>query len=398
MAPQMPPLPPGTDVWNTPAVPQAPPSYVQNLEHPATNKNIGTVTLSIFIAIATIFVCMRVYVRFRVINHEPWWDDLVLVLALPPQIAYTGITIWMLENGLGGRHIWDTSLGIIMFKLPYWTTVVAGLPQIITLLVKNALLLLFLRIFKPNRLVRYGILFGIVVVTIMYTAWMFIFIFQTAFEDQVGQRLSYAQASFNIVTDVYIFILPITGVARLHMSPKRKIGVVSIFSCGVAAIVMSCLNLYWKQQYNGKDPDSTWSATIRMTISVLEIDVGIMCACMPLFATFLPKRARLVSWGTYIRSMRTRLLRTNNASQGSKGTGADSQYGKVSDSNIVQKNGSYVELDERKSNASSAKTGTRREWFDGTASLMQDTNVDRESKDVMQLAQQMAARQQQQRH
>ncbi|KAJ4357168.1 uncharacterized protein N0V89_001743 [Didymosphaeria variabile] len=397
MAPQMPSLPPGTDVWKTPAAPQAPPGYIQDLEHPATNKNIGIVTLSIFIAIATIFVCMRLYVRFRVINHKPWWDDLVLVLALPPQIAYTGITIWMLENGMGGRHIWDTSLGIIMFKLPYWTTVVAALPQVITLLVKNALLLLYLRIFKPNRLVRYGIFLGLFLVTTMYTAWMFIFIFQTSFDNQVGQRLSYAQAAFNIATDVYIFVLPISGVARLHMTPKRKIGVIAIFSSGIAAIVMSCLNLYWKSQYNGVNPDPTWSATIRMTISVLEIDVGIICACMPLFATFLPKRARLVSWGTYIRSMRTRLIRTNNASQGSKATGADSHYGNVSDSSLVNKNATYVELNERKSNASSAKNDRRREWFDATTSLTQDTNIDRASKDVTQLAQQMA-QQQQQKH
>lgn len=75
MAPPMPPLPPGTDVWKTPAMPKAPPGYVQNLSNPATNKNIGTVTLSIFISIATIFVFMRLYVRYKVINHKPGWDD-----------------------------------------------------------------------------------------------------------------------------------------------------------------------------------------------------------------------------------------------------------------------------------------------------------------------------------
>jgi hypothetical protein len=122
-----------------------------------------------------------------------------------------------------------------------WTTIAAALPQPITLLVKNALLLFYLRIFRPNALVRYGIYFGLVVITCMYISFMFVFIFITAFQAQTGQRLSWAQASFNLVSDVYILILPISGVVRLHVSLKRKMGVLFIFSTGLAYVHKSGL-------------------------------------------------------------------------------------------------------------------------------------------------------------
>jgi hypothetical protein len=130
MAPPPPQLPPGTDVWKIPAA-KPPPGFTSNLVNPATNENIGVVTLSIFIALATIFVGMRLYVRFKVASQSPWWDDrkhstftndynrpntnwksisatragqqtlLARVLTQfantvwqPPQIAYTGITIY----------------------------------------------------------------------------------------------------------------------------------------------------------------------------------------------------------------------------------------------------------------------------------------------------------------
>lgn len=110
----------------------------------------------------------------------------------------------------------------------------AALGQPITGLVKLSLLLLYLRIFQPNHAVRYATIVGIVIVTMMYTIWMFVFIFESALSDAVGSHLSWAQAAFNVATDVYIFILPISGVINLNMPFKRKLGILAIFSTGLA--------------------------------------------------------------------------------------------------------------------------------------------------------------------
>lgn len=116
-----------------------------------------------------------------------------------------------------------------------------------------------------------------------------------------------------------------------------------------------------------------------------------MCACMPLFAPFFPKKAKLSIWTSYIRSFRTRLLRTTQASRDTE-QAASNAYGGPSDSSLVNKNGAYVELGERKSSAApsagsvrgSERAGTgRKEWFDRETvmgnSLMGQSNVDRNS-------------------
>lgn len=41
------------------------------------------------------------------------------------------------------------------------------------------------------------------------------------------------QAVFNLVTDIYIFLLPIGVVCRLQMNRTKKIGVLAVFSTGM---------------------------------------------------------------------------------------------------------------------------------------------------------------------
>lgn len=322
--PAGPQLPPGTDVWAVPAAPP-PPGVIPNLANPETNENIGIVTLSVFIAIATIFVGMRLYAQFgRLNNSKPWWDDVALLLALPPQIAFTGIYIYMAKMSMIGRHIWETPLGVVMYRLPYWTVVFAALGQPITGLVKLSLLLLYLRIFNPIDHIRWGCIFGIVIVSTMYTAWTFIFIFITAFNNEIGAKLSWAQAGFNLATDVYIFVLPVLGVLPMNLVWRRKLGVIAIFATGAAAIVMSALTLYWRVDYNGQSPDPTWTGTTRLMLTVLETDVGIMCACMPLFSPYFPRLKNSFSgWSRSLRSIRSRLLKSTSGSR----TGGGSSKG-----------------------------------------------------------------------
>jgi len=75
MGAQAPPsIPPGTDLWKTPAG-KPPPGVVPNFVDPVTNKNIPQVTLSILVIIATMFVALRVFVQFYLAKHKWGWDD-----------------------------------------------------------------------------------------------------------------------------------------------------------------------------------------------------------------------------------------------------------------------------------------------------------------------------------
>lgn len=117
--------------------------------------------------------------------------------------------------------------------------------------------------------------------------------------------------------------------------------------------------------------------------SVLEIDVGIMCACMPLFAPLFAKDGRFSKWTTYILSMRSRLLSTRTASRHTTDPESQKPGENQSYTDLVPKPGAYLELNERKASGSvhEDKPHSRKEWFDKTTTV-NSTVHDRDSRDM----------------
>lgn len=99
------------------------------------------------------------------------------------------------------------------------------------LFTKLALLLLFLRFFSAKAAFKWAILVACAVFTAAYVSFAAIFIFVT--EDYVLLlRTTYGMGWFNVVTDVYLWALPLAAVGGLTMQWRRKAGVAALFSIG----------------------------------------------------------------------------------------------------------------------------------------------------------------------
>lgn len=110
--------------------------------------------------------------------------------------------------------------------------------------------------------------------------------------------------------------------------------------------------------------------------SVAEIDIGIICACMPLLAPLLPKISLITaSWTTYIRS-KGRLLRSSRRTQTSDSQQSDTVYEHGLNSDSTQNKSGYVELSERRPKK---KTSKSKHWFDrstmGVSTVGDDVTV-----------------------
>ncbi|KAI1780872.1 hypothetical protein F4818DRAFT_451173 [Hypoxylon cercidicola] len=140
------------------------------------------------------------------------------------------------------------------------------------------------------------------------------------------------------------------------MSRGRKLATLAVFSAGLIVIVMSCLTLDWRINIpTGPNVDQTWFAGTIFTISVTEIDIGIMCACMPPLAPLFPGlKHSLRSWMTYFRSKGTQLLRGSQKSHPTENT-------HILDGNSSRKGSEYHELTER---PSAPQKKNRSNWFD----------------------------------
>lgn len=98
------------------------------------------------------------------------------------------------------------------------------------LAIKSSLLLLYLRIFAPDKVTRYVIYCGLTFCFLAYTALMFLDIFVNA---QALVNSSKVLGVVNLTSDIYILCVPIAAVAKLQLSLRQKIGVLVVFMTGI---------------------------------------------------------------------------------------------------------------------------------------------------------------------
>ena len=111
---------------------------------------------------------------------------------------------------------------------------------------KLSLLLLYLQIFHPKVWMRNGIILSMITVSLFYTATFVLYgVFsiprpgQTQLESILSINtakdipLGITQGAFSVVSDFYIFCLPIPGVWKLQLPPRKKVGVLAIFMTGL---------------------------------------------------------------------------------------------------------------------------------------------------------------------
>ena len=107
----------------------------------------------------------------------------------------------------------------------------------------------FFQIFSPKPALRWSILIGASITTAFYlAATIILFVLSTpgrgvTLAEQFASFLSQgtslvlnttlAIGYFNVLSDLYILVLPISGVMGLNLQPRRKFGVSLIFMTGL---------------------------------------------------------------------------------------------------------------------------------------------------------------------
>ena len=95
---------------------------------------------------------------------------------------------------------------------------------------KLSLLLFYYHIFKQNRVVYFGTMFGFAYCTVFYVVLFFMYIFIK--DVSASLRMTYAVAVVGVLSDVYIAILPLVAVSQLHLSSVKKWQVAAVFLIG----------------------------------------------------------------------------------------------------------------------------------------------------------------------
>ncbi|KAF2839021.1 hypothetical protein M501DRAFT_908833, partial [Patellaria atrata CBS 101060] len=276
----------GVDLSKIP-IGKPPPGVTPNFVDPEDKAYQYYIVGGIGTTLMVIFVLLRFHVRF-VKTRTGWWDDGMLDYLIF-SAAYTGVIMRLCKIAIG-RHAWDVSAIIASeFKTLAKTSAILTAPAIY--FTKLALLLLYMKLFTQNRLVNNLIWAAIVVCTIYYTAVMFLYIFLKAVSAQY--TLTESVAAFGVVSDVYIICLPLLAISRLNLTRKKKWALLAVFLTGAVAVVMSFVGCAYRFHFVEDSKRDNTRALLRVyLVNTVEVDIGVICACLPLLAKLIRPTSR----------------------------------------------------------------------------------------------------------
>lgn len=126
------------------------------------------------------------------------------------------------------------------YQLVYVSDWIGNVAQIF---IKLSFFILYWNIFKPFRWLKLGIIIGGIVVTAGYAAFVLASIIAatpgggSTWLDKDYCRVCVKSVLplgvWGLASDIYILVLPISGIFRLQLALKRKVGLLMVFMTGI---------------------------------------------------------------------------------------------------------------------------------------------------------------------
>ncbi|KAF2657260.1 hypothetical protein K491DRAFT_342989 [Lophiostoma macrostomum CBS 122681] len=253
-----------------------------------------------FTIASIVIVGLRTYTRIAIV-HSFGKDDLAMLSALVFTIGYL-IAIWVLrENGMGFSGASLTP--VQMVNLIRTTLAIQIMYYIIIFCIKLSILFLYLRFAAAKRFahaVKGTIwllaVFCIICVICCLTQCiplhkMWDFTGTVAGTCINTTALFYSTSTFNIITDIWILILPIQTLLSIQRPRREKAGLIVVFGLGVFSCIASIVRLHSIRIYTeSKDPFYD-SVPINLW-SMIEVNIGIWCASIPALKALISKAQR----------------------------------------------------------------------------------------------------------
>ncbi|GCB25006.1 hypothetical protein AAWM_07891 [Aspergillus awamori] len=168
---------------------------------------------------------------------------------------------------------------------------------------KISILAFYLRIFSPSRRARAliwgGIFFtvlGYMTITIAMLAWMVPHRGDGGWGSMANvkrmgvasRQLDFTQGIFSVLSDFYVLTIPTGIVSRLNMKTQKKIGVACIFLFGFVSLGCSIAGTVFRYYAMVLTiEDERWLSVKFEAMCVVELNIGVLCACVPVFFVVL---------------------------------------------------------------------------------------------------------------
>ncbi|KAI1160798.1 hypothetical protein F5B18DRAFT_630887 [Nemania serpens] len=249
------------------------------------------------------FAVLAVILRFAVrrAGKNPFWaEDWLILVALTASAAHVFVSVtYMVDYGVG-RHVWAGppgatkawARGLFVSELAYTITIIT---------VKWSTLAFYWRVFATKRSIRWPIWILGGIVSAWGIAVLLISVFQcippSAFWERFDPVNPLDPSNFrcgvdtkkffvgnsvpNIVTDIFIILLPLPYVWKLQLPQSQRLAVGGIFALGAFVTVISAVRLSFLLVVDLADPDITWNFNIIIIWTNIEANTAIVANCLP---------------------------------------------------------------------------------------------------------------------
>ncbi|OBS29022.1 hypothetical protein FPOA_02958 [Fusarium poae] len=260
------------------------------------------------LVLATVFVAARIVSRTFIVRNVTW-DDRVMILAWLFAFFLSFTICFGVHNGLG-RH--DENIDPqrlpALRRCEYVFSILYNPALMAT---KTSVLIFYLRLAKhTQRVLRFASWLTLAIVNIAGVILTFMNVFQcrptqaawdVKYDDRPSAKCIPLLTEFicsspvNIVTDLAILALPIPVLTGMRLPSRQKTILVLTFTVGIFVTVVDVVRIYYLQQAitaptsTTSDPQSrfggqtdfAWNASRSLMWSAVEVNVGMMCACVP---------------------------------------------------------------------------------------------------------------------
>ncbi|KKA29952.1 hypothetical protein TD95_005299 [Thielaviopsis punctulata] len=332
-------------------------------------QSYSDMTISMLI-ITALFIAARF--AYRIYAHDTITiDDWLSLVAFFASIPGSIINIVLLKPNGMGQDVWRLTIDQIS-KFFHYFFVIELLYFAHLGLLKTILLFFYLRIF-PTPKVR-KLLIGTIVFNIIFTiTFICLGVFQCSPVNYFWMQwygkiegscprinsTAWSHASIGVTLDLWMLALPLSQLRHLKMHWKKKLGVASMFVVGTFVTFVSIIRLATLVHF-AHTTNPTWDFFETATYSSLEVEVGIICTCMPcmrlILVRFWPRmfgstqRSRNTSG--YIKDQPSRSYKDQSSRGFNRAEAQHTQeeyYGELDTSAIMMSRSFYIETEENKS-------------------------------------------------
>jgi hypothetical protein len=245
------------------------------------------------IALSLCFCALRLYTSGKITKR--WhWDDTMIAVAQVFAIIKTVIDLTQVDNGLG-RHIWDVTPAEFM-NFNKFGNIGAGPAYNISLASTKVSILLFYLRFPVSKLFKAAtfLVMFVVVGNCIAAVFAVVYLCQPIARNWDftipgkcgdGMVLFWVGALVNMTSDILILLLPIWLLMPLRLPARRMFGVALILMSGGFVCALTIVRVVDIPKSMGIT-DITWDYVNNFIWVFLEMNIAIVCACLPSLPAF----------------------------------------------------------------------------------------------------------------